>query len=221
MDKKIRQALEKPFDKKFIKQRPGSFGRSLNYVEADVVITRLNNIFDDDWSFNIQTKPHEAFINGHIVVQGTLSVPNLIEVDGKLIKDGDIHKTAFGGKKANMAKIDGSFLDLASDYKASSQDCLKKCASYIGIALDLYGTDIKEEDDKDEKEDKPEQSKVKEIAASSIQLKAIQSLATSKKVTALLSFASKTVGKDIFKLEELTESEAKNIIVALNSHVSK
>lgn len=48
-----RDILEKPFGPEQIKQREGSFGRMLDYVEAHTVIQRLNDAFDARWSFKV------------------------------------------------------------------------------------------------------------------------------------------------------------------------
>jgi hypothetical protein len=53
-------------------------------------------------------------------------------------------KTQFGGadikRHASGAKS-GRPLSIADDYKAAASDALKKCASLLGIGLDLYGRD--------------------------------------------------------------------------------
>lgn len=220
MDSSIREQLEVPFDKKFIKQRKGNFGKMLDYVEADRVIQRLNNIFGSEWSVEIITKPQEAFIDKHIIVGVRLTVPN-IEKDenGVLVRKGDIVKEAFGGKKANLAKVDGSFLDLASDYKASFQDGLKKASTYLGIALDLYGTDEKESDTKDNVvEDKGHaQIEEKDEPVTKTQLSAITSLAKTKKITNLNEFVSKLVKKEVKDINALTKSQASLVIAELNA----
>lgn len=43
-----RDILEKPFDSVQIKQRVGSFGKTLDYVEGHTVIKQLNDAFDGD-----------------------------------------------------------------------------------------------------------------------------------------------------------------------------
>ena len=44
-----RELLEKPFGPEQIKTREGSFGKTLEYVEAHTVIQRLNDAFDGEW----------------------------------------------------------------------------------------------------------------------------------------------------------------------------
>jgi hypothetical protein len=48
-----RELLEKPFDPEQIKQREGSFGKMLDYIEGHSVIQRLNDSFNTEWSFEI------------------------------------------------------------------------------------------------------------------------------------------------------------------------
>ena len=48
-----RELLEKHFEPGQIKQRVGTFGNMLDYVEGHAVIQRLNDAFDGNWSFEI------------------------------------------------------------------------------------------------------------------------------------------------------------------------
>src|SRR5205823_7928980 len=55
-----------------------------------------------------------------------------------------IVKTQFGGaeiKRHASGSRSGRPLSIADDYKAAASDALKKCASLLGIGLDLYGRD--------------------------------------------------------------------------------
>ena len=55
-----------------------------------------------------------------------------------------IVKTQFGGadiKRHASGASSGRPLSIADDYKAAASDALKKCASLLGIGLDLYGRD--------------------------------------------------------------------------------
>ena len=62
-----RELLEKPFDKEQIKQRKGTYGNMLDYVETRAVIQRLNDSFDGNWSFEIVSHEQHA---GEVVVLG-------------------------------------------------------------------------------------------------------------------------------------------------------
>jgi len=48
-------------------------------------------------------------------------------------------KHQFGRADIKLRKADGVPLDLGNDLKAASTDALKKCASELGIASDVYG----------------------------------------------------------------------------------
>ena len=50
-----RELLERPFLASEIKQREGGNGKVLDYVEAHVVILRLNEAFDGVWDFVIKS----------------------------------------------------------------------------------------------------------------------------------------------------------------------
>lgn len=118
MDKKI---LCRPFDKSDVKSRQGRGGMRLSYVPTHAVIFRLNEGCEK-WDFEIIS--HE--IHGDEIV-----------VKGKLTADGVV-KMAFGGdtiKKDSKGKV----ISLADDLKSAASDCLKKCATLLGVALELYG----------------------------------------------------------------------------------
>lgn len=114
--------LTKPFRPEQIKQREGYRGQVLSYVDIAAVIERLNQAFEHEWSFEI-TK-HEIQ-EGEVIVLGRLTA-------------GGVTKEAFGGSSVTIDKV-GNVQSLADDLKAASSDALKKCASMLGVALELYG----------------------------------------------------------------------------------
>lgn len=117
-----RELLEQPFSPEQIKQRAGSFGKTLDYIEGHVVIKRLNDAFDGQWSF--QVKSHDVFEAEVIVL-------------GELIAAG-ISKSQFGSSSITRAKNSGDNISLADDLKAATTDSLKKCATMFGVGLHLY-----------------------------------------------------------------------------------
>jgi len=114
--------LTRPFRPEQIKQRKGHHGQMLSYVDVAAVIGRLNETFDHEWSFEVVQ--HEIQ-QGEVIVLGKLTA-------------GGIVKTAFGGSGITTDKV-GDVLSVADDLKAAASDSLKKCASLLGIALELYG----------------------------------------------------------------------------------
>lgn len=116
-----RELLEKPFGKSVIKKRKGRGGEVWDYVEAAHIIKRLNDSFDGNWSFEVVS--HEK-VDGEVIVLGKLTAEGIV-------------KQQFGGKQVSKHK-DGSLVCLADDMKAAASDALKKSATQLGVALDLY-----------------------------------------------------------------------------------
>jgi hypothetical protein len=116
-----REVLCRPFPPEAIKTRPGSHGKTLSYVSVDAVITRLGE-GTESWSFEIASHKVEA---------------DEVIVLGKLTADGVV-KMAFGGSAITLDQ-EGKAVSVADDLKAAASDALKKCASLLGVALELYG----------------------------------------------------------------------------------
>jgi len=122
-----RELLEKPFEQEQIKQRIGTYGTVLDYVEGHTVIQRLNDAFDGKWSFEIlRCKILEK--EDEVVVLGRLSAEGVV-------------KCQFGSSRITRAKDSGEIISLADDLKAAATDSLKKCATMLGVGLYLYNGD--------------------------------------------------------------------------------
>ena len=120
MEKTTLDILSRPFERSEIKQRPGYNRKVLDYVEAHTVIARLNEAFDGDWSFEIA---EHSIVDNEVVILGRLTA-------------GDVSKGQFGGKP----RTSGS--QLGDDLKAAASDCLKKCATLLGVGLHLYRDEV-------------------------------------------------------------------------------
>lgn len=123
--------------RKEIKYRQGRGGLQFAYVEHGYVTERLNLVFGFNWDFEIVDK---QILEEEVIVEARLTVrtPN----------SQTIVKTQFGGadiKRHTSGAKSGRPLSIADDYKAAASDALKKCASLLGIGLDLYGRDRPEE----------------------------------------------------------------------------
>lgn len=113
--------LTRPFPPELIRQRQGQGGKMLSYVETHAVIARLNSSLEA-WSFEVIR--HEILEDEVIVI-------------GKLNAEGII-KMAFGGSAITRDR-DGRPVSVADDLKSAASDALKKTASLLGVALELYG----------------------------------------------------------------------------------
>lgn len=112
--------LTKPFPKHAIKQRQGGGNRMYDYVETDTVIRRLNRATGNRWSFRVTGS---EWRNALLIVSGELTIPGL--------------GTRSGTGVQLVSERGGEDL-----VKGGASDCLKKCATLFGVALELYGEDL-------------------------------------------------------------------------------
>ncbi len=118
--------LNSPTPKTAIKKRPAKGSGEWDYVPTAWVIERLNLAFGFNWSFEVTYFGKES---GEAIVQGKLTVN---------FPSGQIVKQNFGNHEIRNKKGTDIPPSIGNDYKAAASDCLKKCATNLGIALDLY-----------------------------------------------------------------------------------
>jgi hypothetical protein len=114
----------------FIKKRQGPGGLQLSYVEVGYVVNMLNQIFGWDWDFKViehQIGKRQVWVRGELTVR---------------LKNHSITKGQYGGADIKVNRSSGMPISIADDLKAAASDCLKKCASLIGIAGDVYWSDL-------------------------------------------------------------------------------
>lgn len=114
----------------YIKTRPGPGGIRLSYVEVGYVINMLNQVFGWDWDFKIldqQIGKKQVWVRGELAVRA---------------KNHTITKAQYGGADIKFNRTSGEPISIADDLKAAASDCLKKCASMLGIAGDVYWKDL-------------------------------------------------------------------------------
>ena len=124
MDSDQLAALQRPFASLEVRQREGSFGKTLDYIETHTVIQRLNEALNGDWSFHIVE---------HIVRE---DISEVIVV-GKLAA-GEIVKMQIGSASLKRNRQTGELVCLGDDLKAAASDALKKCSTLLGVGLQLY-----------------------------------------------------------------------------------
>lgn len=126
--------------KQHVYTRKGRGGKQFDYVTGAYVEKVLNFVFGWNWDFEVV---------GHGVAG------NFIWVQGKLTARGSgagqqIVKTQFGRAEIkylkDSKKTPADYVDFGNDLKAATTDALKKCASLLGVASDIYGkSEYKEE----------------------------------------------------------------------------
>jgi len=108
--------------------RPAKGGGSWTYVTQSYVVKVLNYVFGWIWDFEIEDQGREQ---NQVWVKGRLTV--------KSPKGDMITKSQFGRADIKFKRGTQQMLDYGNDLKAAASDSLKKCASLLGIASDIYG----------------------------------------------------------------------------------
>lgn len=132
-----------------IYSRPAKGGGQWTFVTGVYVKKILNYVFGFLWDFEIKDKGREG---DQVWVLGRLTIKNEQGV-------AMIVKEQFGRADVKFKKGTEIPLDYGNDLKAASTDALKKCASELGIASDIYGKNefkeikvVKKDKTDDEKE---------------------------------------------------------------------
>lgn len=121
--------------RQYVYSRPAKGGGRWSYVTGSYIEKVLNYTFGWAWDFEI-TKEEEK--HGQVIVLGRLTV--------KDDKGHSIVKMQAGRADIKFKRDSKVPLDYGNDVKAAATDALKKCASLLGIASDIYGnTEYKEE----------------------------------------------------------------------------
>jgi hypothetical protein len=172
LDTQTKLNLSESIDPSLLKTR--TMGKEeLTYISQNTCIDLLNNTFNYMWSFVIDeqwTEPGVPLIKkenpkwpftekntdmsqvkidaegkkyivleqGPVVwTRGRLRVPMKDDCTGEIVW---IEKSACGAQ----AQVGNQAVQSTNAYKGSMSDCLKKCASLFGIALQLYRDDTEE-----------------------------------------------------------------------------
>jgi hypothetical protein len=129
--------IARPFDHTFSDVRGGV---TLEYATGEQVITRLNeDLGMGAWDFEIiehgiSVEADECWVLGKLTARILVDDPNL---PGELICE-RVVKTQFGSQKVKRSRSSGNPLDIGFDLKGAATDCLKKCASLLGVGLYLW-----------------------------------------------------------------------------------
>lgn len=145
---------------KYVYKKPArGGGKPFDFVTVSYIQKALNYIFGWNWDFEIV---EHGIQGGQVWVHGKLTVRG--SQPGQVIV-----KTQFGRADLKKKRDSGEFLDFGNDLKAASSDALKKCASMLGIASDIYGkAEYKDEAGKDPVEVPVVQMDAKESVAAAV-----------------------------------------------------
>jgi hypothetical protein len=117
--------------KELIRYRDGRGGRQFRYVTGTNFVARLNQLFGHAWSFEVKemTKYPLTEPSRTVVVLGRLTV--ILPTGEQIVKE------QFGSSEIKYTTA-GDLLDFGNDLKSAATDAMKKCASWIGVFLDVY-----------------------------------------------------------------------------------
>jgi len=120
--------LLKATPKQYVRTRPAKGGGTWDYVTSGYVKKVLNLMFGWDWDFEIISEIIQLEAK-QVIVKGKL----VCRTNGRVIT-----KMQYGRQDVKFRKGTSEPLDLGNDMKGAASDCLKKCASELGIAADIY-----------------------------------------------------------------------------------
>ncbi len=128
MDQKQIMFLVQHTPREHVYKRPAKGGGTWEYVTGAYVEKVLNYVFGWNWDFDVLEHGREdevVWVKGKLTVRGA--------------QGQEISKTQFGRAEIKYRKGAKKMLDYGNDLKAAATDSLKKCASLLGIASDIYG----------------------------------------------------------------------------------
>jgi len=128
LNEKQLQILFKRTPKNHVYERPAKGGGKWNYVTGTYVRKVLNLMFNFNWDFEVVEHKFDLTLKQAFVL-GKLTV----RTNGQ-----SIVKMQFGTKDIMFKRGTDLPLDLGNDLKAATTSALKKCASELGIASDVY-----------------------------------------------------------------------------------
>lgn len=112
-----------------IYKRKGKGGGEWEYVTGTYIKKVLNYTFGWRWDFEIKEHGKECklvWVKGRLTIRDKKGNPVVV-------------KEQFGRADIKFKKGTNEMLDYGNDLKAAATDALKKCASELGIASDIYG----------------------------------------------------------------------------------
>ena len=124
LTQQAKTVIERPLPKDKIKQRPGKAGMTFDFVTPDFIINLLNEAFDYRWNTDVF---HQSMYGDTAVVGLNLTV---WDAEGNAI-----NKAQFGSCDVGRGMGPGEA------FKGAASDAMKKTATLLGVALELYSDD--------------------------------------------------------------------------------
>ncbi len=187
---------------KDIKWRKGRGGKQVPYIEGAYVIKKLNEIFSPiGWDFEIideKETPKEVSVRGRLTIKDH--------------KGHEVLKTQYGQHEKHQG------VPLGDTLKAAATDSMKKCATLLGIGLDVYSKDLDGVREKD-KVEPPQQNKAGGLMASEADRERIKKVGREIKCNTIRAIEAKTGLK--IDWDNMTKVQASKILFKLMEKKAK
>ena len=150
LNKNQLQQILKKTPAKYVRKRPAKGGGEWDYVSGGYVKKCLNLMFGWDWDFEIIDQIiqfGEVVVKGRLTCRtGTKTIVKTQFGNKEIVFKTTVEKDEYGktvmvdkkGRKVPKKISTDQPLSIGNDMKAAATDALKKCASEIGIAADVY-----------------------------------------------------------------------------------
>lgn len=148
-----KEVIQRKIDPRLIKQRDAGGNKKLDYISGSTVIRLLNEAFNYQWSFEvIEEVLVTSLPKWDKYKKEDVAQPPYIKILGRLTVPGYGIKEQYGTKI-----LLGGATEQEGASKSAATDALKKCATLLGIGLELYEDEIPDTDAATQVYDTPEQ----------------------------------------------------------------
>src|SRR5262245_40149091 len=130
----LRQIAGQATPKEEIRWRKGRGGQEYPYTDGAYVIRTLNEAFGWDWDCEVDNE--QIFYVNEVPFEVGCRVRLTARLNGQAVV-----KMQYGCQPIEFLKDGITPVSIGDAHKSAATDGLKKCASELGIALDLYDSD--------------------------------------------------------------------------------
>lgn len=142
----IRQIIQQKTPDKEVRTRKGRGGVTFKYTDGAYVIRTLNEALGHNWDFEADNEevinwngvPFEVRCRGRLTVRLNGQAVTKVQYGSQIIEF--IKERDKEGKVYIVGPV-----SIGDCFKGAATDAMKKCASLLGVALDLYDSDYKAE----------------------------------------------------------------------------
>lgn len=129
-----------------IPMRPIRGGAKTRYIPGWWFVRQLNSLFGHMWDFDVvaqEVGKEQIWVKGQLRIKSPGKTVREVRPDGTVIETHydpiEVVKTQFGGSDVKKLRDTGAVMDIADDLKSAATDSMKKCATLLGLAADVYG----------------------------------------------------------------------------------